>query len=282
MYAGGVIGLTNLVLNLGPCVLGLLGPNGAGKSTLMNILATVAKPTSGAITFNGVDIHRAPDSLRSVLGYLPQDFGVYPNLTAEEFLAYVAALKGVNRQVARRRIEELLRDLNLTGARRRPLGSFSGGMRQRVGIAQALINDPQILIVDEPTVGLDPEERIRFRTLLTQLAGDRIVILSTHIVSDVEAVATKIAVMRKGELVVQGEPDELLRSVSGRVWEFSAAAEEMERIRQRGVVVSAIRRKDGVWLRVVAETRPVGEAQPVPPTMEDAYLHWVHAGEAAT
>ncbi len=204
-YRGNVLGLDDFSLEIGPGVLGLLGPNGAGKSTLMRILATVTRPTAGVVTWNGADITRDPDSLRAVLGYLPQDFGVYPNLSALEFLEYVAAAKGLAGRAARARIEALLELVNLTDAARRPLGGFSGGMRQRVGIAQALLNDPRLLIVDEPTAGLDPEERVRFRNLLAELSGERIVILSTHIVSDVEATAGRIALIQRGRLVARGD-----------------------------------------------------------------------------
>ena len=194
-------------------MLGLLGPNGAGKSTLMRILATITKPTEGRVRWNGEDIATSPDGLRSVLGYLPQDFGVYPNLTAVEFLEYLAAVKGLESGVARRRIDELLALVNLTDARKRPLGGYSGGMKQRIGIAQALLNDPKLLIVDEPTVGLDPEERVRFRNLLSDLGGERIVILSTHIVSDVEAAANEIAIVDRGRLLTHAEPEALLAGV---------------------------------------------------------------------
>ncbi|HSQ75354.1 MAG TPA: ABC transporter ATP-binding protein, partial [Bacteroidota bacterium] len=180
-YAGGIWGLRDFTLALEPGILGLLGPNGAGKSTLMRILATVTTPTEGTVTWNGTDIVRSPETLRAVLGYLPQDFGIYPHLTAVEFLDYMAALRGLDARTAHRRIDELLQVCNLTDARKRPLGTYSGGMKQRIGIAQALLNNPQLLIVDEPTVGLDPEERVRFRTLLSDLSGERIIILSTHI-----------------------------------------------------------------------------------------------------
>src|SRR6516165_8587670 len=186
-YAGNLQALRSFGLTLRPGVLGLLGPNGAGKSTLMRILATVTRPTRGRVLWNDADVLSSPDPLRTVLGYLPQDFGIYPHLTAFEFLEYLAAVKGLEPSSARRRIDELLSVVNLTDVRDRPLGGFSGGMRQRVGIAQALLNDPQLLIVDEPTAGLNPEERVRFRNLLSELSGERIVILSTHIVSDVEA-----------------------------------------------------------------------------------------------
>jgi len=204
--------LDGLSITLNPGVLGLLGPNGAGKSTLMRILATVAKPTSGVATWNGVDIVKNPNAIRDVLGYLPQDFGVYPNLNAVEFLSYLAAVRGLPAALARKRIDELLVLVNLVESQRRPLGGFSGGMRQRLGIAQALLNDPRLLIVDEPTVGLDPEERVRFRQLLTELSGERIVILSTHIVSDVEAIASDIAIVAAGRLLARGTADELMRA----------------------------------------------------------------------
>src|SRR5580692_8450292 len=181
-YRGGAQALTDISLSIGPGVLGLLGPNGAGKSTLMRVIATVLKPTGGTIRWNGIDVLQTPDALRATLGYLPQDAGVYPNLSAREFLRYVAALKGMPTRAAELQIGELLEQLNLTQAGNRPLGAFSGGMKQRVGIAQALLSDPQVAIVDEPTVGLDPEERSRFRELIAGIAGERIVILSTHIV----------------------------------------------------------------------------------------------------
>ena len=215
-YRGGFWGLKDFDLTLRPGVLGLLGPNGAGKSTLMRILATVARPTEGTVTWDGVDITESPNDLRAVLGYLPQHFGVYPNLNAIEFLEYMAAIKGMDGKAARRRIDELLELLNLTEAAKRALGGYSGGMKQRIGIAQALLNDPQLLIVDEPTVGLDPEERVRFRNLLSSLSGERIVILSTHIVSDVEATALEIAIIDQGRLLTHDTPEALLREVDGQ------------------------------------------------------------------
>jgi ABC-2 type transport system ATP-binding protein len=208
--------LDSLSLDLGPGVLGLLGPNGAGKSTLMRILATVARPTSGSVTWCGTDVLREPNAVRTVLGYLPQDFGIYPNLTAVEFLEYLAAVRGLPAVAARRRIEELLVLVNLVDARKRPLGGYSGGMRQRVGVAQALLNDPKLLIVDEPTVGLDPEERVRFRELLLELSGERVVLLSTHIVSDVEAAASDIAIIAGGKLIARGDPAALVRQARER------------------------------------------------------------------
>jgi len=271
-YKGNFWGLKDFTLELGAGVLGLLGPNGAGKSTLMRILATITRPTEGRALWDGTDIVRSPDGLRAELGYLPQDFGVYPNLNAVEFLEYMAAVKGLDRAAAARRIEELLVLVNLTEARKRPLGGYSGGMKQRIGIAQALLNDPRLLIVDEPTVGLDPEERVRFRNLLSDLGGERIVILSTHIVSDVEAVATGIAVMDRGRLLSYAEPEELLLSVEGRVWEWVIPSAELAAARERWKISSTVRRADGVHARVVSEIPPAPGAVRVPPSLEDAYL----------
>jgi ABC-2 type transport system ATP-binding protein len=276
-YPGGARALCGFSLELGPGILGLLGPNGAGKSTLMRILATVTRPTAGRVLWRGEDVGRQPQALRRELGYLPQDFGVYPNLSAREFLEYLAAVKGLAGRAARARIGELLELVNLTDAGRRPLGSFSGGMRQRVGIAQALLNDPRLLIVDEPTVGLDPEERMRFRGLLSELAGERIVILSTHIVSDVEAAATEIAIIDRGRLVAHAAPAGLLRAVEGRVWEWTVAGSEVAAARQRLVVTATARRGAETLLRVVGEPPPGGAGAAVAPSLEDAYLHAVAA-----
>ncbi len=271
-YRGGVRALADFSLDLGPGVLGLLGPNGAGKSTLMRILATLARPTSGRVTWEGHDLARQPDAVRGVLGYLPQDFGVYPNLSALEFLAYLAAAKGLEPRAARRRIEELLELVNLGEARRRPLGGLSGGMRQRVGIAQALLNDPRLLIVDEPTGGLDPEERVRFRNLLSELSGERIVILSTHIVSDVEAVATDLAIIARGRLVTRAAPEAMLAELTGRVWELVVPVASLAELGRRHLVSGTLRRGEGVQARVIADRSPGVDARPAAPTLEDAYL----------
>lgn len=270
-----VWGLKDFTLRVGPGVLGLLGPNGAGKSTLMRILATITRATEGRAIWNGSDIARAPDALRSVLGYLPQDFGVYPHLNAVEFLQYMAALKGLSRKVSRKRIDELLAVVNLVEARKRPLGGFSGGMKQRVGIAQALLNDPQVLIVDEPTVGLDPEERVRFRNLLSDLSGERIVLLSTHIVSDIEATAMDMVIMDSGRMLIHSSPEQALRLVEGKVWEWTIPSADLPAVRQRYQVSSMLRRSDGVHVRLVSEAPPLIGVKPVTPTLEDAYLYAV-------
>jgi ABC-2 type transport system ATP-binding protein len=277
----GVRALQDFNLTLTPGILGLLGPNGAGKSTLMRMLATITSPTEGTILWNGRDVVKDPEALRSVLGYLPQDFGVYPNLSAQEFLEYMAAIKGMSGERARRKISDLLDLVNLREAARRPLGGYSGGMRQRVGIAQALLNDPQLLIVDEPTVGLDPEERVRFRNLLSDLSGERIVILSTHIVSDVESTATDIAIIHKGHLKARALPEQLLKQVEGSVWEWMVDSQELPALKQQFLVSGTIRRMDGVEVRAVSEARPCPEAEAVTPNLEDVYLTMVAQRQGA-
>jgi ABC-type multidrug transport system ATPase subunit len=210
-----------------------------------------------------------------VLGYLPQDFGIYPNLTGLEFLEYMAAIKGLEARSARRRIQELLVLVNLVEAARRPLGGYSGGMKQRVGIAQALLNDPQLLIVDEPTVGLDPEERVRFRNLLSDLSGERIILLSTHIVSDVEATATEIVILNQGRKLQQAAPESLLELLAGRVWQWIIPSSELPALKQKYILSGTVRRADGIQVRVVSDSAPAPQAQPIPPTLEDVYLQLV-------
>jgi ABC-type multidrug transport system ATPase subunit len=270
-YRKGTPLVSDLSLNLGPGIVGLLGPNGAGKSTLMRVLATLAKPTSGRVLWNGTDIAREPDRLRAELGYLPQDFGVYPALTAREFLAFLAAVKGLPARATPERVDQCLAMVGLADVADRRLGDYSGGMRQRVGIAQALLNDPKLLIVDEPTVGLDPEERRRFRHLLTDLAARRLVILSTHIVSDIEASATELAVMDRGQLRFDGTPEELVARAVGRVWDLTVAPERLAELRGQHVVSSSLRRSDGVRVRIVGE-RPSLDAEAATPDLEDAYV----------
>jgi len=274
-FAGGVTAVSDVSLELTAGVVGLLGPNGAGKTTLMQLVATITRPTDGRIEFQGTDIVRDPESLRRQLGYLPQDFGVYDNLTAFEFLSYFAGLKGVTR---RGRIEELLELVNLHAVAHRTAATFSGGMRQRLGIAQALLNDPALLIVDEPTAGLDPEERVRFRHLLADLGQGKLVLLSTHIVSDVESLADTIAVMREGRLVTCAAPEALLQSARGRVWEAIVAPAAYDEAKGRLRVTRAVRQVDGVHVRVVASARPFPEASAVEPDLEDAFVHLMQAG----
>ncbi|ADI04768.1 ABC transporter ATP binding protein [Streptomyces bingchenggensis BCW-1] len=279
VYRGGKRAVDHMTLRLGPGLLGLLGPNGAGKSSLMRMAATITRPTGGRILYDGVDAVARPDVLRQALGYLPQDFGVYPHLTAREFLAYLAAAKGISARAARARIDELLELVNLTEAAGRPLGGYSGGMLRRVGIAQTLLADPRVLIVDEPTAGLDPQERVRFRNLLSELAADRVVMLSTHIVSDVESVASDIAVVADGRLRRRGTPEDLLGEVAGRVWEAVVGPEQAALAQTRHPVSRAVRTADGVRLRLLAPEAPYPDAEPVAPDLEDAYLAVVHQSD---
>lgn len=267
------IALDNLTVEFPKGVTGLLGPNGAGKSTLMRILSTVDTPSKGSVTFNGNDITKHPNDLRRVLGYLPQDFGVYPNMSASEFLEYMAAMKGLSMKSAKVRINELLDILNLTSAGKRHLGGFSGGMKQRIGIAQALLNDPKILIVDEPTVGLDPDERIRFRNLLASLAADRTIILSTHIVSDIESIAPNLVVMKEGRLIAAASPEKLMTQAHGKVWNAIVDVNELEALQQKYIVSNSMQRSDGIHVRIVSTEQPRLGANLVEPSLEDAYLY---------
>ena len=270
-YAKGKLGLNNFSFTVENGILGLLGPNGAGKSTLMKILATISKPTSGTITLDGVDIVANPNEIRKILGYLPQDFGVYPNLNAYEFLEYIAAMKGVGGPNLKPRIEQLLEGVNLIEAAKKPIGTYSGGMKQRIGIAQVLLNDPKILIFDEPTVGLDPEERVRFRNLISDLANDCIVILSSHIVSDIETIADEVAIMKSGKLITKGLQSEVIEEVKGKVYEFELETERLNSFREKHLVISTIRRKDKVLVRFIADKSNPG-AVPCEASLEDAYL----------
>ncbi|MFI5801809.1 ABC transporter ATP-binding protein [Streptomyces sp. NPDC051561] len=282
VYRGGKRAVDHTTLRMERGMLGLLGPNGAGKSSLMRIAATVTRPTSGQVLFHGTDVVAKPDALRRQLGYLPQDFGVYPNLTSREFLGYLAAAKGLSARSARTRIDELLELVNLTEALKRPLGKYSGGMMRRVGIAQALLADPQVIIVDEPTAGLDPEERVRFRNLLGELAVDRAVMLSTHIVSDVESVAADIAVVAQGRLLYRGSPEQLIASIEGQVWEAVAAPADLPGLQQRHPVTRTVRTSEGVRVRLLAHRPPHPAARQVTPDLEDAYLATVNGAVGGT
>ena len=264
--------VTDVTLSFDEGIHGLLGPNGAGKSTLMQMLTTLTEPTTGTAYWDGEDLTESPDAVRSVLGYLPQDFGVYPDLTLEEFLEYVATLRGLDSETASARIEEQLTLTNLTHVRDHRLGTFSGGMRQRVGIAQALVNDPELLIVDEPTVGLDPEERVRFRNVLSSIASDRVVILSTHIVPDVEATANSVALLNEGALVTHTDPESLAALISDDVYETVVPRARLAEIRDEYQVCRTVQRADGVEVRLIAAAPPSEEATHVTPTLEDAYL----------
>ena len=264
---GGFVALQEVELELGCGVYGLLGPNGAGKSTLMRIVTDLLAPSRGRVLCDGRDIHAMGADYRDLLGYLPQDFGVYPNFTAEGFLCYIARLKGLGRVAARQKTAELLELVGLTDRRKRRLG----------GIAQALLNEPQVLILDEPTAGLDPQERIRFRGLLNRLGKDRLVLLSTHIVSDVESAADQVILLRRGQVIGQGTPTELLRQLEGKVWNVPVTAQEQEALAAR-YPCSNVSRVDGVtYMRLIADTPPTGRAEGVPANLEDLSLY--HFGQ---
>ncbi|GAA0077438.1 ABC transporter ATP-binding protein [Clostridium sp. CTA-5] len=273
-YSNDFTALSNFNLKLDGGVIGLLGANGAGKSTLMKMIATVSKPSEGIIAWKGHDIHKNGDELRHDLGYLPQSFGVFPNLTAVEFLKYMAALKGLNMKKATTRISELIDLLNLNEVANRRIGNYSGGMKQRIGIAQALLNDPKIIIFDEPTVGLDPNERMNFRNLINSLSKDKLIILSTHIVSDVESSAEKIVLMNKGKLICFCKNEELLNSLEGNVWEYLTQKSELEDIKNKYITGNIIRRNEGMVVRIISETKPKSDAVNVQPTLEDAYIYY--------
>ncbi len=272
-HYGSKIAVERLSATLTPGVYGLLGANGAGKTTLMRMLCAILEPTSGEVFFNGEEVTGMGAAYRNVLGYLPQDFGYYPNYTAAEFLAYIATLKGIPRGTAQRRIRELLGTVGLSGAAGKKLRTFSGGMKQRVGIAQALLNDPKVLILDEPTAGLDPKERVHLRNLLADYAGDRIVILSTHIVSDVEAIADQVFVMKNGQFILRGTVPELVRQAGGKVWELTVPEDQARTWEKRFTVANFRHEGDNVVLRIISDQRPSELAVTCKATMEDLYLY---------
>jgi len=264
-----VVAVDGLSLRLEPGVVGLIGHNGAGKTTLMQMIATLTKPSSGRILFDGEDIAAKPEAIRRRLGYLPQDFGVYRNVSALEFMQYFAALKGVRDPARIRRLLELV---NLHDQAGRQASTFSGGMLRRLGIAQALLNDPDVLVVDEPTAGLDPEERLRFRNLLAELGFDKLVIISTHIVSDVESIAGQLAIMRSGRLVACDTPDAILGRARGQVWSASVDAGDYERLRATTHVLHAARQDGRVLLRIAHPDQPCPGAQLSEPSLEEALM----------
>ncbi|GAA3961573.1 ABC transporter ATP-binding protein [Mucilaginibacter dorajii] len=270
-------GLSDYSITIEKGVLGLLGPNGAGKSTLMKIIATISKPTTGTLFLDGEDIVANPDRIRKILGYLPQDFGVYPNLNAYEFLEYIAAMKGVGGNNLRKRIDLLLEGVNLTADAKRPIGTYSGGMKQRIGIAQALLNDPKVLIFDEPTVGLDPEERVRFRQLISDLADDCIIILSSHIVSDIETIADEVAIMKNGKLITKAAQPDIIKLVEGKVFETLVDNNDVAAIKAKYQVIDTGRQKDKTRVRFISHTGATElAAATVSATLEDAYLFLTH------
>lgn len=279
---GSAIAVDRLSATLTPGVYGLLGANGAGKTTLMRMICDVLKPTSGSVVWNGAPIERLGERYRSVLGYLPQDFGYYPDFSALDFMLYLSALKGLDSKAAKRRSMELLDLVGLKNVAKRKVKTFSGGMKQRLGIAQAVINDPQVLVLDEPTAGLDPKERVRFRNLISALAQDKVVILSTHIVSDVEYIADEILIMRAGQIVASGTIEEMLAQVSGVVWECVVTPREADVMSARMAVGNVRYDHAGMAIvRIVSDTAPHSSARLVEPTLEDVYLYIFQEGSVS-
>jgi ABC-type multidrug transport system ATPase subunit len=269
---GRVRALDNITLHVNGGMFGLLGPNGAGKTTLMRIVTTLLRPTSGTVIIGGVNVTKDPGWVRQNLGYIPQDFGFYRNLSAYEVLDYIATMKNVPTKHRRNQVETALEEVNLTAQARRKVKGFSGGMKQRLGIAQALLGDPELLIVDEPTAGLDPEERIRFRNLLARLSRHRTVILSTHIVADIEASCSGVAVLNHGQVVYTGTPQDLARRARGRVWELEIATDLWPEIETRYPVLSSRVQDGSMRVRLLAQEPPAGEGLPLEPSLEDGYV----------
>lgn len=259
-------------LELTPGIIGLLGPNGAGKTTMIRLLCDLTQPDSGAVLLDGENIRSMGEDYRDILGYLPQKVGYYPWFTAEKYLMYIAALKGLSTEEAAAKAKDLLERVGLYGERKKRLGAFSGGMLQRVGIAQALLNDPKILVLDEPTAGLDPQERIRFHTMIAGLARDRLVILSTHIVSDVEHIATQVVMLRSGKVVAHDTIRHIRDTLTGKVCTLTVSAKEAEQFRQTYLVANMQPVGEQIMLRLVCPNGFPDGAVPVEPDLEDAYL----------
>ncbi len=268
------IAVDNFSITLNNGVYGLLGPNGSGKTTLMRMLADVVNETEGSIYVNGREKKNMGEDYRDLIGYLPQDIGFYESFTAEKFLYYVAALKGIEKRDAKEKIDDLLVFVNLEKDRTRKIGRFSGGMKQRLGIAQALLNDPKILILDEPTAGLDPNERIRFKNLIGSLSRNRIVILSTHIVSDIEFLANEILIMKDGKLAEKSTPSKLIEKIRGKVWTLKVDEDEIDALNRDYKVVSTWMDQEGIKVRIVGDKKPSELAVEQEPNLEDMFLYY--------
>ena len=262
----------NLTMTNG--VYGLLGVNGAGKTTLMRMLCTLLKPTSGTICCNGKDIFNMDSEYRKLLGYLPQDFGFYPEFTVEDYLLYIAALKGIRPVVAKKRVKELISKVGLSKAAHKKMKKLSGGMKRRAGIAQAMLNNPKILILDEPTAGLDPNERIRFRNLISELSEDRLVLLSTHIVSDIEYIANEIWLMKDGEILHKGSIDELINSMTETVWECLVPKNRVSDFMEKYKISNMKSEINQIMLRIISHEKPVENAMRVEASLEDVFLYY--------
>lgn len=255
-------------------VYGLLGANGAGKTTLMRMLCTLMTPSTGTITYNGQEIRALDEKYRQVLGYLPQEFGYYPEFSAKDYLNYIAALKGLRPMMAKRKVKELLELVSLTKYSNKKIKTFSGGMKRRLGIAQAVLNEPEILILDEPTAGLDPKERIRFRKLISHLAQDRIVLLSTHIVSDLESIAKEILIMKEGSLIAKDSTENLLETMRGEVWNCLVGEQEAEKLQEHYLVTNMKTEENRLLLRVLGKEQPCPQAVLTDPTLEDLFMNY--------
>ena len=266
--------VNNVSYTLGCGVYGLLGVNGAGKTTLMRMLTTLMKPTSGEILWDGQNIFTMDGRYRTLLGYLPQDFGYYPDFTVLDYLLYIASIKGIRPAVAKQRAKELLKQVGLTKARNKKMKTLSGGMKRRAGIAQAMLNNPKILILDEPTAGLDPSERIRFRTLISELAEDRIVLLSTHIVSDIEYIANDILLMKDGQITVSGTSEEIIATMPDKVWRCTVPKGKIDSYLKEYKVSNVKTVSNGVELRIVAKNPPAENVIQEAPTLEDVFLYY--------
>ena len=273
-YYGNKIAVDRVNATLKPGVYGLLGANGAGKTTLMRMICAILESSSGEVLLNGKEVTGMGADYRNILGYLPQNFGYYPNYTAMEFLMYVSALKGIPKDIAKKRSKELLREVGLAHVANKKVKTFSGGMKQRVGIAQALLNNPDILIFDEPTAGLDPKERVRFRNLISEYADDKIVILSTHIVSDIEAIADEVLLMKDGKIMLQGTVPELTERVNGKVWELAVSPKDVRTWHARTTVANLRHESTAVVLRIISDHKPSEYAVPCEATLEDLYLYY--------
>lgn len=280
-YPNGVKALNDISLTIGQGMFGLLGPNGAGKSTLMRTIATLQDPDSGSISFNGINVLQDPMALRQVLGYLPQEFGVYPGISALDLLHYFASLKGITSKKERNKIVDYVLDVtNLTDVRRRSVSGYSGGMRQRFGIAQMLLNDPQLIIVDEPTAGLDPSERKRFLNILREISRGHIVIFSTHIVEDVRELCLDMAIMNQGTILQRESPEAAAQQLAGKVWIKRLESMEAHDAEGRYRVLSTSYNPDhSVNIRVYSETQPDAAFSSVAPNLEDVYFYHLHQGD---
>lgn len=266
--------VNDVSLELTSGVYGLLGPNGAGKTTLMKLMVDILTPSSGRITLDGVDITELGASYRDKLGYMPQEIGVYKNFSAKKFLKYIAALKGLSGKEAESKVTELLELVGLRDVANKRLGGFSGGMLRRIGIAQTLLNDPQILILDEPTAGLDPQERIRFRNIISELSGSRIVLFSTHIVTDMEFIAGQIILLRDGAVLRMDHTENLIRSVEGKVWSAILSHEQFNQMKQHYSIGNVMQRSDGVEVRIISDKKPIDQATSIQPILEDVYTYY--------